>query len=67
MSRSSLVPVYPPKEVRRRRYAVKLAEEFGDDPGKIMLKVDFSNAFSLVDRTETGAGLRETSWFVSLG
>ena len=29
----------------------KLAEEFGEDPGKIMLKVDFSNAFNLVDRT----------------
>jgi len=29
----------------------KLAEEFGNDPGKIMLKVDFSNAFNLVDRT----------------
>ena len=30
----------------------RLAEEFGEDPGKIMLKVDFSNAFNLVDRTE---------------
>jgi len=30
----------------------KLAQEFGDDPGKIMLKVDFSNAFDVVDRTE---------------
>ena len=29
----------------------RLAQEFGDDPGKIMLKVDFSNAFNLVDRT----------------
>ena len=29
----------------------KLAQEFGDDPGKIMLKVDFSNAFNMVDRT----------------
>ena len=29
----------------------KLAEEFGEDPGKIMLKVDFSNAFNLVDHT----------------
>lgn len=29
----------------------KLADEFGEDPGKIMLKVDFSNAFNLVDRT----------------
>ena len=26
--------------------------EFGDDPGKIMLKIDFSNAFNMVDRTE---------------
>ena len=30
----------------------QLAKEFGDDPGKIMLKVDFSNAFNMVDRTE---------------
>ena len=30
----------------------KLAEEFGEDPGRIMLKVDFSNAFNLVNRTE---------------
>ena len=30
----------------------QLAKEFGDDPGKIMLKVDFSNAFNVVDRTE---------------
>lgn len=30
----------------------KLAEELGNDPGKIMLKVDFSNAFNMVDRTE---------------
>jgi len=30
----------------------RLAEEFGADPGRIMLKVDFSNAFNLVDRTE---------------
>ena len=29
----------------------KLAQEFGDDPGKTMLKVDFSNAFNMVDRT----------------
>ena len=28
----------------------KLAQKFGDDPGKIMLKVDFSNAFNVVDR-----------------
>jgi hypothetical protein len=32
--------------------ARKLAAEFGEDPGKIMLKVDFSNAFNQVDRTE---------------
>ena len=32
--------------------ARKLAAEFGADPGKIMLKVDFSNAFNQVDRTE---------------
>ena len=30
----------------------RLAKEFGEDPGKIMLKVDFSNAFNLVNRTE---------------
>ena len=30
----------------------RLAQEFGEDPGKIMLKVDFSNAFNLVNRTE---------------
>jgi len=30
----------------------QLAKEFGEDPGKIMLKVDFSNAFNVVDRTE---------------
>jgi len=30
----------------------KLAKEFGEDPGKIMLKVDFSNAFNMVDRTQ---------------
>lgn len=29
----------------------RLAEEFGEDPGKIMLKVDFSNALNAVDRT----------------
>ena len=32
--------------------ARRLAKEFGNDPGKIMLKVDFSNAFNMVDRTE---------------
>ena len=32
--------------------ARQLAKEFGEDPGKIMLKVDFSNAFNMVDRTE---------------
>jgi hypothetical protein len=32
--------------------ARKLAKEFGEDPGKIMLKVDFSNAFNMADRTE---------------
>ena len=32
--------------------ARRLAQEFGEDPGKIMLKVDFSNAFNMVDRTE---------------
>ena len=30
----------------------KLASEFESDPGKILLKVDFSNAFNVVDRTE---------------
>ena len=30
----------------------RLAKEFGEDPGKIMLKVDFSNASNLVNRTE---------------
>jgi hypothetical protein len=30
----------------------RLATEFGDDPGKIMLKVDFANAFNVVDRSE---------------
>jgi len=30
----------------------QLAKEFGEDPGKIMLKVDFSNAFNVVNRTE---------------
>jgi hypothetical protein len=41
-------------------YAVrKLAQEFGDDPGKIMLKVDFSNAFNVVDRTEMLAQVYE--------
>jgi len=30
----------------------KLMEELGDNPEKIMLKVDFSNAFNMVDRTE---------------
>jgi hypothetical protein len=29
-----------------------LAEELGRDPERIMLKVDFSNAFNMVDRTE---------------
>ena len=37
----------------------KLAEEFGEDPGKIMLKVDFSNAFNLVDRTQMLAQVYE--------
>jgi hypothetical protein len=37
----------------------RLAEEFGADPGKIMLKVDFSNAFNLVDRTEMLAQVYE--------
>ena len=37
----------------------KLAQEFGDDPGKIMLKVDFSNAFNMVDRTEMLAQVYE--------
>jgi len=32
--------------------ARRLAKEFGNDPGKITLKVDFSNAFNVVDRTE---------------
>ena len=37
----------------------KLAEEFGEDPRKIMLKVDFSNAFNLVDRTQMLAQVYE--------
>jgi hypothetical protein len=37
----------------------KLAQEFGNDPGKIMLKVDFSNAFNMVDRTEMLAQVYE--------
>ena len=37
----------------------RLAAEIGDDPGKIMLKVDFSNAFNMVDRTEMLAQTRE--------
>ena len=39
--------------------ARRLAAEFGDDPGKIMLKVDFSNAFNQVDRTEMLAQVYE--------
>ena len=39
--------------------ARKLAKEFGEDPGKIMLKVDFSNAFNMVDRTEMLAQVYE--------
>ena len=39
--------------------ARKLAKEFGEDPGKIMLKVDFSNAFNVVDRTEMLAQVYE--------
>ena len=39
--------------------ARKLAAEFGADPGKIMLKVDFSNAFNQVDRTEMLAQVYE--------
>ena len=30
----------------------KLAKKYGDDPDRIMLKVDLSNAFNMVDRTE---------------
>ena len=30
----------------------KLMKQYGDDPSRIMLKVDFSNAFNMVDRTE---------------
>ena len=37
----------------------KLAQEFGDDPGKTMLKADFSNAFNMVDRTEMLAQVYE--------
>ena len=37
----------------------RLAAEFGEDPGKIMLKVDFSNAFNMVDRTEMLAQVYE--------
>jgi hypothetical protein len=39
--------------------ARQLAKEFGEDPGKIMLKVDFSNAFNMVDRTEVLAQVYE--------
>ena len=39
--------------------ARRLAKEFGNDPGKIMLKVDFSNAFNMVDRTEMIAQVYE--------
>ena len=39
--------------------ARRLAQEFGEDPGKIMLKVDFSNAFNMVDRTEMLAQVYE--------
>ena len=39
--------------------ARRLAKEFGEDPGKIMLKVDFSNAFNMVDRTEMLAQVYE--------
>ena len=50
----------------------KLAQEFGDDPGKIMLKVDFSNAFNVVDRTEMLAQVYEKlpslyTWVESCG
>ena len=31
----------------------RLVEELGKDPEKIMLKVDFSNAFNMVDRALT--------------
>src|SRR4029078_11982037 len=37
----------------------RLQKEFGDDPGKIMLKVDFSNAFNVVNRTEMLAQVYE--------
>lgn len=36
----------------------KLVEELGNNPEKIMLKVDFSNAFNMVDRTEMLAQAR---------
>ena len=36
----------------------RLASELGEDPGKIMLKVDFSNAFNMVDRSEMLAQVR---------
>ena len=39
--------------------ARKLAKEFGEDPGKIMLIVDFFNAFNMVDRTEMLAQVYE--------
>ena len=39
--------------------ARKLAKEFGEDPGKIMLRVDFSNAFNMADRTEMLAQVYE--------
>ena len=39
--------------------ARKLAKEFGEDPGKIMLKVDFSNAFNMANRTEMLAQVYE--------
>jgi hypothetical protein len=37
----------------------KLVEEIGKNPEKIMLKVDFSNAFNMVDRTEMLKQARE--------
>ena len=43
--------------------ARRLAKEFGNDPGKIMLKVDFSNAFNMDDRT----GMIGVPQSVSLG
>jgi hypothetical protein len=37
----------------------KIAKELGDDPSRVMLKVDLTNAFNMVDRTEMLRRVRE--------